>query len=257
MNTTDYALYFKGDLILANHQEDYLFPLNHLKGQESIFIGPFKGKNIHAVSFPNDHQHLKPIRDFLAAADQKTAQLISSGKQLLHWHQNSKYSGCCGAPTEMSSKEIAKICPKCNKVMYPSTHPVIIVSIEHEDRILLARSPHFAKGMYSALAGYIEAGETCEAAIIREVYEEVGIRVKDAAYFGSQPWPFPNSFILGYIAKYDEGEITIDQHEIEDAQWFDVSNLPELPSKCSIARQMIDDYIARQKALEGELRSLL
>jgi len=118
---------------------------------------------------------------------------------------------------------------------------------------LLARSPHFAKGLYSALAGFVEAGESCEEAVHREVKEEVGIKVNNISYFGSQAWPFPNSLIMAFRAQYAEGDLQPDENEIEDAQWFKVSELQKykkifLPHGYSISRHIIDSYINRVKA---------
>ena len=109
----------------------------------------------------------------------------------------------------------------------------------------MARSRHFAPGMYSVLAGFVEPGESLDEAVVREVKEEVGITVKDIRYFGSQSWPFPHSFMIGFTAIYAGGEILIDDTEIEDAGWFTADNLPPLPGKISIARKLIDWFIAK------------
>jgi NAD+ diphosphatase len=116
-----------------------------------------------------------------------------------------------------------------------------MMRITHGDKILLARSPHFTLGVYSVLAGFIEPGETAEEAVIREVREEVGLEIKNITYFGSQPWPFPSNLMLGFTAEYASGNINMDPKEIEDAQWFSLNQLPILPQKISLARQMIDN----------------
>jgi NAD+ diphosphatase len=125
----------------------------------------------------------------------------------------------------------------------------MIVLVERGRKLLLARSRHFLPGMYSVLAGFVEPGESLEEAVVREVREEVGIDVKDIKYFGSQPWPFPHSLMIGFTATYAGGEITLDDSEIEDAGWFTADNLPPIPGKISIARKLIDWFVERQKKL--------
>ena len=132
---------------------------------------------------------------------------------------------------------------------YPRLAPAVIMLVERGDEILLGRSPHFLPGMYSTLAGFVEPGETLEHAVAREVAEEVGVRVKDVRYFGSQPWPFPNSLMVGFRAAWESGEIVIDEREIEDAAWFTAGNLPLIPPGISIARALIDAFLREQGAL--------
>jgi len=128
-------------------------------------------------------------------------------------------------------------------VNYPRLSPSIIVAVRRGDRLLLARSPRFAPGMYSVLAGFVEPGETLEQVVEREVLEEVGLAIKNIRYFGSQPWPFPHSLMIGYTAEYAGGEIKLDPVEIEDAGWFTATNLPMIPGRLSIARRLIDAFI--------------
>lgn len=120
-----------------------------------------------------------------------------------------------------------------------------MVLIQREHEILLARSKHFEEGMYSALAGFIDLGETAEVAVHREVKEEVGLEISDLVYFGTQPWPFPDSFMIAFKANYLSGDLKMDPEEIEDAQWFSPKHLPKLPSKASIARALIDSFIVK------------
>ena len=127
----------------------------------------------------------------------------------------------------------------------------MIVRVERGDEILLARSPHFAPGVYSTLAGFVEPGESLEDTILREIQEEVGVTVTNLRYFGSQPWPFPHSLMIGFVADYESGEITPQEGEIEDARWFTVDGLPGLPSKLSIARALIEEWIRKRKSGPG------
>jgi NAD+ diphosphatase len=141
-------------------------------------------------------------------------------------------------------------------VYYPRLSPAAIMLVRRGDELLLARSPHFPPGMYSALAGFVEAGESIEETIRREVREEVGVEVGEVRYFGSQPWPFPNSLMIGFIAEYAGGELKIGEpEEIEDARWYRLDDLPKLPPGVSIARAMIDAFIARHDGAEPETSS--
>jgi NAD+ diphosphatase len=137
----------------------------------------------------------------------------------------------------------SRICNKCGFVAYPRISPVCIVLISRGDEILLARSPHFSPGMYSALAGFVEAGESLEAGVHREVREEVGIEICNLLWFGSQSWPFPHSLMLGFMADYAGGTLLLQEEEIEDAQWFRRDHLPALPHPSTIAYRMIRTWL--------------
>jgi NAD+ diphosphatase len=163
--------------------------------------------------------------------------------QLVRWDKNHAYCGCCGQRMAHKDDERAKICHGCDLTFYPRLSPAIIVAVIRENQILLARSARFPAGFYSVLAGFVEPGETLEQCVIREVFEEVGIVVKNVRYFGSQPWPFPDSLMLGFTAEYAHGEILTDACEIMDAQWYTKDNLPDIPPKISIARLLIDWFV--------------
>ncbi len=146
----------------------------------------------------------------------------------------------------MHPTERAKECPQCGLLAFPRLSPAVIVLVQRQGELLLARPYHFTPGMYSVIAGFVEPGETLEEAVVREVREEVGIAIKDIRYFRSQPWPFPHSLMIGFTATYAGGEISLDDTEIEDAGWFRPDNLPTLPGKISIARTLIDWFLAKQ-----------
>ena len=143
-------------------------------------------------------------------------------------------------PTADKQDERAKICQQCGLVNYPRVSPAIIVAVIKDDQILLARSGRFPGGFFSVLAGFVEPGESLEACVKREVFEETGIAVQNIRYFGSQPWPFPDSLMVGFTAEYAGGDIQIDGREIVAADWYSRDNLPNIPPGISIARQLID-----------------
>jgi len=163
------------------------------------------------------------------------------------WDRTHQFCGRCGAPMEAKATERAKLCPRCGLHHFPRLAPAVIVLVERGHALLLARSRHFTQGMYSVIAGFVEPGETLEEAVVREVREETGISIRDIKYFGSQPWPFPHSLMIGFTAAYESGEIVLEDSEIEDAGWFTRDNLPPLPGKISIARRLIDGFLEKQK----------
>ena len=164
--------------------------------------------------------------------------------QILSWDRSHQYCGACATPTALKQNERARECPSCRLVSYPRLAPAVMALVRRDRQLLLARSPHFPAGMYSALAGFVDPGESLEQTITREVQEEVGLRVTNVRYFASQPWPFPHSLMIAFTTDYLDGEITPDPAEIEDAQWFELDALPRLPSKISISRRLIDSVIA-------------
>ena len=167
--------------------------------------------------------------------------------QILNWDRSHQYCGACATPTKLKENERARECPSCGLLSYPRLAPAVMALVRRDQQLLLARSPHFPPGMYSALAGFVDPGESLEQTIAREVQEEVGLRVNNMRYFASQPWPFPHSLMIAFTADYLDGEITPDPSEIEDAQWFKLDSLPRLPSKISISRRLIDSVIAHMQ----------
>jgi NAD+ diphosphatase len=166
-------------------------------------------------------------------------------KQIVEWDRTHRFCGRDGAETVPGPTELSRECPRCGMLFYPRLSPAVIVLVSRGDEVLLARSPGFPPGMYSVLAGFVEPGESIEETIGREVREEVGVEVENLKYFGSQPWPFPNSLMIGFTADYAGGELRTDPAEIEDAGWYSAGELPPLPPKVSIARTMIDEFVRR------------
>jgi NAD+ diphosphatase len=184
---------------------------------------------------------LSGLRALFGSIDESLFALAGRAFQIVDWDRSHQYCGRCGTPTQIKNHERARECPNCGQVHYPRIAPAIMALIRRGREILLARSPHFAPGMYSALAGFVEPGETLEQTLVREVREEVGIEVANVRYFASQPWPFPHSLMIAFNADYAAGEITPAPGEIEAADWFTSERLPQvLPSKISISRRLID-----------------
>ena len=186
------------------------------------------------------------LRQVYGRLDEDLFWIAARAVQIVDWDRTHRFCGRCGTQLRIRTTERAKECPKCGLLHFPRLAPAIIVLIERGNELLLARSRHFMAGMYSVLAGFVEPGESLEEAVVREVREEVGISVQDINYFGSQPWPFPHSLMIGFTATYAGGEISLDDSEIEDAGWFTVNNLPRIPGKISIARKLIDWFLAKQ-----------
>ena len=193
---------------------------------------------------------------FLRMRDDLLA-LAARAFQVVDWDRSHRYCGRCGTPTRDRDDERAKLCPACGHVAYPRISPAMMVLVTRGSEVLLARAHRFPKPMYSALAGFVEPGETIEDCIHREVREEVGIEITGLDYFASQSWAFPHSLMIAYTARYAGGELAPDGEEIADARWFAPDALPpELPSTVSIARRLIDDTVARLRSASpsGPLR---
>jgi NAD+ diphosphatase len=227
-----------------------------LPAEEPHAVGTLNGREAWAAGLPADTaNHAEPpagmafqgLRRLWGALDEETWKLAGRAVQIVEWDRTHRYCGRCGAGTERKMGELARVCPHCGLQQFPRISPAVIVRIERGDQLLLARSPHFAPGVYSTLAGFVEPGESLEETVAREVREEVGVEVRNIRYFGSQPWPFPHSLMIGFVADWESGEIRPQEGEIEDAGWFGVDGLPGLPSRFSIARALLDDFIDRRR----------
>ena len=180
------------------------------------------------------------LRSLFSVLEDAHFALAGRALQLLQWDRDHRFCGRCGTPTVPRAEERARACPACGLSAYPRVAPAVMALIKRGRELLLARSPHFPNGMYSALAGFVEPGETLEQCLAREVAEEVGVTVANLSYFASQPWPFPHSLMIAFVCDWAGGEIRTEDPEIEAANWFDVLQLPKIPSKISIARRLID-----------------
>lgn len=187
------------------------------------------------------------LRSLFGVVDDDYFSLAGRALQILHHTREHIYCSRCATPMKDRLEELARFCPSCGFISFPRVSPAVIMAVVREDHILLGRGAHFVKDMYSTLAGFVEAGETLEEAVCREVHEETSIVVNKVNYVTSQPWPFPHSVMIGYTAHYRKGEIKIDRKELEDARWFHYKDLPKLPSRVTIARLLIDNFIASAK----------
>ncbi|MGH2559987.1 MAG: NAD(+) diphosphatase [Thermomicrobiales bacterium] len=214
------------------------------------YLGALGGRPCYAVQMPVGFEppagmRFSGLRPLFGAVPDDLFVLAGRAAQIVAWDRDHQFCGRCGGPTEDHPRERAKRCPACGMLQFPRLSPAVITLVEREGEVLLARGPHFAPGMYSVLAGFVEPGESLEEAVAREIDEEVGIAVDEVRYFGSQPWPFPHSLMIGFMARYASGEILMDEREIADAGWFTPHNLPGLPGRISIARRLIDTYLAK------------
>jgi NAD+ diphosphatase len=179
------------------------------------------------------------LRSLLPQLPDAAWALLSRAAQLQHWQSQHRFCGQCGQPTRLSSLELCQECSACSYRAYPKIAPCVIGLVTWGDRLLLAHHQRHSQARYSLLAGFVEAGESAEAAFAREVFEEVGIRISGIRYVTSQAWPFPSQLMLGFFAEYAGGDLQLDQREIRDAAWFAPDNLPLIPPPHSIAGKLI------------------
>ena len=218
-----------------------------------LYLGTLGERACYAFEYPVEAEvpqdlGWRGLRALYGKLDDSLFALAGRALQYIDWDRTHQYCGRCGTPTQHREHERARECPSCKLIAYPRIAPAVMCLVRRGQEILLARSPHFLPGMYSALAGFVEPGESLEQCLAREVLEETGIRIANPRYFASQPWPFPHSLMIAYVADYAGGEITPAPEEIEDARWFALDALPKLPSKISIARRLIDGVIAEMGA---------
>jgi NAD+ diphosphatase len=213
--------------------------------------GTVEGRRCQAVELADqaalpDGAQAMGLRAVWFALGETAFRRAGRAVQVMEWDRSHQFCGRCGGPTERVPGELARRCSRCGISFHPRLSPAVIVLVERGDQALLGRNARFPVGMYSTLAGFVEAGETLEEAVAREVREEAGIEVRDVRYFGSQPWPFPDSLMIGFTAQHASGEITPDPAELSDAGWFSADALPPVPPRLSIARQLIDAWVRRR-----------
>lgn len=234
------TIFCGGNILIWPNNQDYLIltssllplveMLTFVEYQNQLYCTVSSTKNLPehtSQTFKNHTTNLEVLRVY----------------QWLRWNEQTRFCSLCTGPMQRGPQSLSKTCQKCQTPIWPALPPAILVLIERDDQILLARGPQFAKGVYSCLAGFIDIGESAEDAVHREVMEETGLEIDNIRYFGSQSWPFPGgSFMIGFIARYKQGTLKIDQNELEDAKWFYKNQLPKLPSPLSLSCQIIKAY---------------
>lgn len=243
------AYYLASQGRLFAHMGEVLLPRHEAEGfrfiaEAELPLGQGLGLLIVDPATLVDAQEIG-LRALLSEAeDEQEFAQHSRAAQLATWYDQHRFCGRCGSPMGQHASDLARQCPSCNLTQYPRISPCVIVLVRKGDKCLLARAPHFAPGRFSTLAGFIEAGETAEQAVAREIREEVGIEVCNINFFASQSWPFPHQLMLGFFADHAAGELQPDGEEIIEADWFGVEELPDLPPQFSISRQLINHFFS-------------
>lgn len=253
-----FALFFMDDGIIVNSQTSsptlqFAETVNQLKlvVNEAYLDDSILIINCHSTLTPDqmlkERFYIDNVKSFLAAThDTVLGQRTLRAVHWLTWDAKFQYCSNCGGKIQKVLETTEKKCGSCELSFFPNPFPAVMVLIQRENELLLARLAHFKPGIYSALAGFIDIGETAEQAVHREVREEVGVQITELKYFGSQSWPFPNSFMIAFKAEYLRGEIKIDGNEIEDARWFHLNKLPPLPLSSSISRKLIESVVLKK-----------
>ena len=241
--------FVEGQLLLPEDPDLGLSPMSQ-PGWQALaetrhYLGRLDGLDCWALRLQAVPQGWRPValRAAMMGFAEPLAGLASRAAQVLEWDRSHRFCGACGTPTEHQPGERARRCPACGHTAYPRINPAMMTLVWRPGEVLLARAPHFAGGMYSALAGFVEAGESIEQCIVREVAEEVGVQVDELRYYGSQSWPFPNSLMIAFTARWTDGEIVPQAGEIEDAQWFAIDALPKIPPRFSISGHLVRDTV--------------
>jgi NAD+ diphosphatase len=218
----------------------------------SQYLGRLEGQHCYSVELEQEVEALagwtfQGLRRLFGLLPESLFWVAAAAVQIVNWDRNHQFCGRCGTSTNNRPKERAKECPQCGLTSYPRISPAIIVLVERDDSLLLARSQRHPQGLFSVLAGFVEPGETLEGAVAREVREEVGIEVREIRYFGSQPWPFPDSLMIAFTCHYAGGDIVLEEEEMAEAGWYKAGEMPPIPPKISIARQLIDWFVSRHE----------
>lgn len=213
-------------------------------------FGLLDGRACYAAELPEEaalpeNYQFMGLRQLFGQLDEPLMRVAMRALPIVDWDRNHQFCGRCATPLE-PAQDRAKVCPQCNLRAYPRISPAIIVLVQRGDTILLARATRHPQGFYSVLAGFAEPGETLEEAVVREIEEEVGLQVQNIRYFGSQPWPFPDSLMIGFVCEYAGGEIQLNDGEIAAADWYTAESARQLltpPASVSIAGQLIESFL--------------
>jgi NAD+ diphosphatase len=250
-----YCFFFTGDNLLVNKPDCSIsiprysdikdsnpepFNIQYFGTIKSIpcFTGEIKEK-------PTDPGYsFTTLRSMFMNSQEKWFFISGRAYHLMNWSRNNMFCGKCSGTMVFEKEERSKKCTSCGNITYPKISPAAIVAVIKDGKILLASARRFTSNLYSVLAGFVEPGESIEECAVREIREETGISVKNLKYFGSQPWPFPDSLMVGFTAEYESGDIVLDDKELLDAKWYSPDEMPNIPpSSISIARKLIDWYL--------------
>ena len=247
-------VFCKGDLLLVKTTDgQYTIPYQEeaptaLKEWTNVHtITPFGDDDVRTYTIDgpvtdNPRYEMCGLRATYNKLPHELYQIAGKCQEILYWDANTRFCGVCGGPMKMHT-EISKRCTHCGKEIWPLLATAIIVLIRREDKVLLVHARNFRGKFFGLVAGFVETGETLEEAVVREVHEEVGIKIKNIRYFASQPWPYPCGLMVGFTADYVSGDLHLQRSELDDAGWFDRDHLPPVPDKMSIARQLIDSWL--------------
>ncbi len=247
-------VFCKGDLLLEKtsdgrytipYQEEAPTPLKEWTNVHTIT--PFGDDDVRTYTIDgpvtdNPRYEMCGLRATYNKLPHELYLIAGKCQEILYWDANTRFCGVCGGPMKMHT-EISKRCTHCGKEIWPLLATAIIVLIRREDKVLLVHARNFRGKFFGLVAGFVETGETLEEAVVREVHEEVGIKIKNIRYFASQPWPYPCGLMVGFTADYVSGDLHLQRSELDDAGWFDRDHLPPVPDKMSIARQLIDSWL--------------
>jgi NAD+ diphosphatase len=235
----------EGQLLLPEGSE-ILTPVTLFDAEVRHYLGRLGGIDAWALRLQAAPEGWRavPLRSAMMSMPAAQMDVAARAAQVIEWDRTHRFCSVCGTPTQVVAHERARVCPACGHLSYPRVTPAMMVLIWRPGEVLLARSPRFAAGVYSALAGFVEAGETIEQCVEREAAEEVGVRVADLRFYGSQSWPFPHSLMLAFTARWTGGEIVPQPGEIEDAGWYSLDALPGIPPRFSISGHLIRDTVA-------------
>lgn len=250
-------LFYKDKLLVKKNGEAFSVPKRKDIDELNIEIrycqclGAYEGTNCFCGEITDEIKtdySLVDLRTFSQGICEDEFLLSAKALLLLDFVRNNQKCGICGSPMKMKSEDNdrAMVCVNCGNTVWPKTSPAIIVAVTKGDKLLLAHNRMFPEGVYSLIAGFVEMGETLEDCVRREIFEETGIKVHNIKYFGSQPWPFPNSLMIGFTAEYLEGDIKVDNDEIIDARWFSKEEIPGVYRKSiSISSKLIEWFLNR------------
>lgn len=250
-------LFHQQSIVLVKNGSDLAIPQIHQISGINFTKSIIQNEEINLLGFiedpdtliGNDELELVSLRNALNLFPLSHIQKIVHAHQLVHYQLTNRYCSSCGGLTQIFKHKYLS-CSSCGLEVYPRISPAMIVAITKGDELLMSRGHHFPPGIWGLIAGFCEIGESLEQTVERETFEEVGLKIKNIRYWGSQYWPFPNSLMVAFTAEYDSGELKVDNTELSDAGFFKYDQLPGRPStSLSIASRLIDDFITKHASI--------